>query len=70
MPDEFITRSEYEARNEVNQQNMIRLEAKIDQINTKLDTAKDDKLKFIMNMFITLFAGGGIVAYLELLVKH
>lgn len=69
MPEEYITRSEYEAREDITRQSMVRLESKIDSINNKLDIQKDNKLVFIKDAGLAFVGGGGLMAIIEFLVR-
>lgn len=70
MPEEYITRSEYEAREDITRQSMVRLESKIDSINNKLDIQKDNKLVFIKDAGLAFIGGGGLMAIIEFLVRN
>lgn len=65
MPEPFIRRDEYEARESITRESLTRLEGKIDGINNKLDQSSEDKLKTITNFVTTFFAGGGLLAIIE-----
>lgn len=79
MPDDFITRTEFEARlNEIRTDNRG-LEAKIDtqstlmytlntQLNTKIDSIKIDTWKVIGISAVNFIVGGGLFALVEFLV--
>ena len=77
MSDEYITRSEYEAREAIRGAEITKLDAKVDLVNSKTDTIINEirNMKFIPfkilgNAFLAFIGGGGLVAIIEFIIQH
>lgn len=70
MGDQFITRDEYEARQAELRQDIHNLKSGIDQINNKLDTAKEARLTTLKDILLSFIAGGGLTLFIEVLRGH
>lgn len=70
MPDNFITREEFESRMGEIRDDVKSIRQDISSINNKLDQAKDLKLTAIKDLILAVIAGGGLTAIVELLVRR